>query len=88
MTLLDAKKYLKSRFESVFSTLKSPGATTYFNLTLGRLKSVNIQILGEVHAPGIHSLHPLSTISTALVQSGGVESIGTLRNIQLIKLKK
>ncbi|SVD92717.1 uncharacterized protein METZ01_LOCUS445571, partial [marine metagenome] len=85
LTILEAKKYLKSRFESVISTLKDPHATTYFNLTIGRLKSINIQFIGEVVNPGIHSLHPLSTISTGLIQAGGIKLTGTLRTVQLIR---
>ena len=54
MFLSEAEAYLKKRFESVYSTLKNPDQSTFFNLSIGRLKSINVNIIGEVSAPGIH----------------------------------
>ena len=85
MSLSEAEVYLKKRFESVYSTLKNPDQSTFFNLSVGRLKSINVNIIGEVFSPGIHTLHPFSTISTALIQTGGINTSGSLRDIKLIR---
>ena len=50
-----------------------------------KLKSINISFVGEVFSPGIHAVHPFSDITTALLQVGGVNGIGSLRNIQIIR---
>ena len=84
-TLTEADDYLKKRFESVFSSLAGKQPEAFFDLTIGKLKSININIIGETSSPGIHSLHPFSTISTALIQSGGIKSTGSLRSIKLIR---
>ena len=54
-------------------------------LELGKLKSLNIYFSGEINKPGIQLVHPFSDIFAALVQVGGVNVEGSLRNIQLIK---
>jgi len=83
ITLQQAKEKLLSRFEEVYSSLKgySPAAT--LDVSLGKLKSINITLLGEVEFPGIHTVHSFSTIFTGLMQTGGIPLSGSLRNIQL-----
>ena len=84
-TISHAETSLKKRFESVFSTMGGQNPSTFFDLSVGKLKSININIIGEAFAPGIHSLHPFSTISTALIQTGGIDTTGSLRSIKLIR---
>jgi protein involved in polysaccharide export with SLBB domain len=54
-------------------------------VSLGKLKSINVTFVGEVKLPGIHPLHPFSTVLTGLIQAGGVDTTGSLRNIQIIR---
>ena len=48
-------------------------------VTLGRLRAINIFMSGEVSIPGAYSVSALTTVSQALFQAGGVNTIGTLR---------
>ncbi len=81
-----AKQVLRSRFENVYSTLRGGSkATTYMEISLGALKSINIHFLGEVKSPGVMPIHPFSTVTTGLLQAGGVSLIGSLRDIQIIR---
>jgi protein involved in polysaccharide export with SLBB domain len=57
------------------------GVTPY--ITMGQLRTIQIYIVGEAHRPGAFTLSALSTITHALFASGGVNEIGSLRNIQL-----
>ena len=43
---------------------------------------------GQVNDPGISLVHPFSDIISALIQAGGVNSNGSLRQIQLIRSNK
>lgn len=52
-------------------------------VTLGRLRAINIFIVGEVANPGTFSVSALSTVTQALFVAGGVTDIGSLRNIQV-----
>jgi len=56
---------------------------TKVSITMGSLRTMQIFVLGEAHKPGAYTVSSLSTIMHALVSSGGVSSIGSLRNIQL-----
>ena len=48
-----------------------------------KLKSININFVGEVNYPGIFPVHPFSTLITGLIQAGGVDTTGSLRSIQI-----
>ncbi len=52
-------------------------------ITLGALRSIRVFILGDVNRPGSYTVSALSTMTNALFVSGGVNEIGSLRNIQL-----
>jgi protein involved in polysaccharide export with SLBB domain len=53
------------------------------SITLGELRSIRVFVLGDVEQPGSHAVGSLSTITSALLESGGVRMIGSLRNVQL-----
>ncbi len=53
------------------------------SVTLGSLRSIRVFILGEAKLPGSYVVHSLSTLTNAIMASGGVSDIGSLRNIQL-----
>jgi len=52
-------------------------------VTMGELRSIRVFVLGEAERPGSYTVSGLSTITNALFASGGVKTIGSLRNIQL-----
>ena len=54
-------------------------------LSLGQIKSINIYFTGQVENPGINLVHPFSDIFSAIVQAGGINKNGSLRNVQLIR---
>lgn len=54
-------------------------------LELGRIKSINVYFSGQVNNPGISLVHPFSDIISALIQAGGINSDGSLRQIKLIR---
>ena len=80
-----AKIYLEKQFQKVFETLKGSRPSTYMDVSLGQLKSINVTFVGEVKSPGIYPVHPFSTVLTGLIQAGGVDTTGSLRNIQIIR---
>ncbi len=52
-------------------------------VALGELRSIRVFVLGEAYKPGSYTVSALSTMTNALLVSGGVKRIGSLRNIQL-----
>jgi protein involved in polysaccharide export with SLBB domain len=53
------------------------------SVTLGKLRSVRVFVLGDVERPGSHTVSGLATTTSALLASGGVKRIGSLRDIQV-----
>ncbi len=87
-SLDDAKKYIISKFSRVYSTLIGQSPKSFIDLTLGELKSVNVHFVGFVNIPGVHMVHPFSNVITGLIQSGGVSTKGSLRDIKIIRNNK
>ena len=56
---------------------------TQVSISMGSLRSMQVFVLGEAFKPGAYTVSSLSTITHALVSSGGVSDIGSLRNIHL-----
>ena len=54
-------------------------------VTMGRLRTIQIRVSGDVRQPGIYTLGGLSTLIDALLTTGGVSGVGSLRDIQLIR---
>lgn len=53
------------------------------NVTMGALRSIQVFVLGEAHRPGAYTVSALSTMTHALFVSGGISTVGSLRQIQL-----
>jgi polysaccharide biosynthesis/export protein len=55
------------------------------SITMGPLRSINVFVLGEAWRPGSYTVSSLSTMTNALFVSGGVTTVGSLRNIRLMR---
>ena len=82
-TIDEAKKYLKSQFGRVYATLNGPSQSSYIDISLGELRSINVNFVGQVKYPGVFPVHPFSTVITGLIQAGGVDTTGSLREIKI-----
>jgi len=87
-TLKSAELLLTKELSRIYSTLNNKDNPTTLKLELGELKSINIYFSGHVENPGINLVHPFSDIFSAIVQSGGVNDNGSLREVQLIRNNK
>ena len=87
-TVKEAESHLVNELSKIYSTLKDSENPTSLMIELGKLKSLNIYFSGEIAKPGVQLVHPFSDIFVALIQAGGVNIEGSLRNIQLIRDNK
>src|SRR5439155_652833 len=55
------------------------------SVTMGRLRTVSVHVVGEVCQPGAYTLSALSTVTNALFSAGGPTKLGTLRDVRLIR---
>lgn len=82
LTVAEANKYLKNIFAKKYAGV---GTDTDINLTLGQIRSIQIDVLGEVRTPGTYRISPFSNVFHALYNAGGINDIGTLRNIEVYR---
>jgi protein involved in polysaccharide export with SLBB domain len=55
------------------------------SVTMGRLRTLRVQIIGEVCQPGTYTLNSLSTMTQALYSAGGPTKMGSLRHVRLLR---
>ena len=67
------------------STLGSRYASSSLKLTVGQTRSLMVNVMGEVKAPGTYTLSAFATVFHALYMAGGISDIGTLRNIKVYR---
>jgi protein involved in polysaccharide export with SLBB domain len=81
LTFQEAKDMLQTRINAQMIGVQA-------SISMGELRSMQIFVLGEAYKPGAYTVSSLSTITHALVVSGGVSDIASLRNIQLKRAGK
>lgn len=88
MTIREANSYIQQKFSSVYSGIGNEGGSSQIKLTLGQIRTIQINILGEVAVPGTYALSSLSSVFHALYNAGGINDIGSLRSVQLYRKGK
>ncbi len=87
LTMEQATSKIKSRLASAgYANIRT--GLTKVNVSLGRIRSIKVTILGEVKKPGSYTLPSLATAFNALYLSGGPNDIGSMRNIQITRRGK
>ena len=73
---LDAR--LKNHIARVFKNFE-------LNATLGRLRSIQVFVVGQARKPGVFTVSSMSTLISALFESGGPAATGSMRQIRLVR---
>lgn len=90
-SLAKASKKIIQKLTQKHAGIKAPKdsySKIYTNVTVSKIRTVQVNIIGEVKAPGTYALNSLSTVLNALYVAGGPTKLGTFRNIQLIRANK
>ncbi|MBR1768231.1 MAG: SLBB domain-containing protein, partial [Prevotella sp.] len=67
------------------STLGSRYASSTLKISVGQTRAMMINVMGEVKAPGTYTLSAFATVFHALYMAGGINDLGTLRNIKVYR---
>lgn len=78
LTVSEANARLRSQLGARYSS-------SNIKLTVGQTRTIMVQVMGEVVAPGSYTLSAFASVFHALYMAGGVNDIGTLRNIQVYR---
>ncbi len=83
LTIEAAEKLLKKKIANTITGLSN--GSTQLKITLGDIRSITVNVVGEALQPGTYTLPSLSTLLSALYAAGGVNEIGSLRSIKLYR---
>lgn len=77
-TVKEATNYLKQKLATIY-------ADSQINLSLGDTRSIQVNVMGEVKFPGTYMISSFSSVFHALYSAGGVNDIGSLRSIKVMR---
>lgn len=84
MTLEDAGEKIKNKLAStIYRNIRS--GQTKVQVTLGRIKSIRVTVIGQAKKPGNYTVSSLTTLYNILYLCGGPTSMGSYRNIEIIR---
>ena len=83
LTVKEATGKLKSALGKIYSTLRS--GSSQMSVTLGDLRTIQVNVLGEVVTPGTFRLSSFTTLFNALYRAGGVTPVGSLRSVKVMR---
>ena len=66
-------------------TVGSRYSSSKIRLTVGQTKTIMVNVMGEVKAPGTYTLSAFATVFHALYMAGGINDLGSLRNIKVYR---
>ncbi|WP_370861152.1 SLBB domain-containing protein [Parabacteroides faecis] len=90
LTIEAAESRIRQELGRIMATLSgnTDGGNTFVSVSLSQIRSIKVNIVGEVVAPGTYTLPSFATLFNALYAAGGVNEIGSLRNIKVYRNSK
>ena len=81
LTVAAAQSRIRSRLGNYFES-------SNIKASLGQTRTILVNVMGEVKAPGTYTLSAFATVFHALYMAGGVSDLGTLRDIKVFRQGK
>jgi protein involved in polysaccharide export with SLBB domain len=78
LTVAAAQSRIRSRLGSYY-------ASSEIKVALGQTRTIMVNVMGEVKTPGTYTVSAFATVFHALYMAGGVNDLGTLRNIKVYR---
>jgi protein involved in polysaccharide export with SLBB domain len=79
---------LKEKFSIRYVGLKNPNPTVFLDISLAEIRSISVNLIGEIKKPGTFIFPSYTTVFNALYSAGGPTLNGTFRNVQVFRLGK
>src|SRR5690606_1288115 len=83
LTIEKATQVIKNRLTPYFTGLSGNNPSTFLQVSLGNIRTIQVHLVGELRLPGTFTLSAFSTVFNALYAAGGPNVNGTLRNVKL-----
>jgi protein involved in polysaccharide export with SLBB domain len=90
LTMQEVRQKFTKQMSQNYAGLKQgePNANTFLDVSLGKLRTIQVFVMGEAKAPGSYILSGMSTVFTALYYAGGPNVNGSLRQLQMMRNDK
>ena len=87
LTLEGARSRIRAVLARIYAGLRAtgPGARISLDLSLGKLRSIQVFLLGEVVKPGGYTVSSVSRVLNALYVAGGATRAGSLRDVRVLR---
>lgn len=87
LTVQAATNRIKAKLSQIYSGMASSNVnlSTHVKVSLGQIRTIQVNIMGEVARPGTYALSSFSTVFHALYKAGGISRLGSLRNIKVVR---
>lgn len=86
LTIENATRLIRNQVSKVYSGITN--GQTHVNVTLGNIRSIRVTVVGEAVRPGSYTLPSLATAFNALYACGGPDSIGSMRDIKVVRANR
>ena len=88
LTVKNATKRIENRLSKVYLGIKEDKKNTFVNVSVGKSRTIKVNIVGEVDVPGSYTLSAFNTVYNALYIAGGITENATLRDIKVYRNNK
>jgi len=85
LTFGEAENRIRQRLSGIYADMNGSNPRTFAQVSMGGLRSIKVDLVGEVTVPGTYTLPATSTVFNALYLSGGPNDIGSFRTINIIR---
>ncbi|MCQ2211234.1 MAG: SLBB domain-containing protein [Paludibacteraceae bacterium] len=82
LTVKEASNRIEAKLKTIYSDL---GSGTSISVKMGSLKTITVNVMGEVFAPGTYTVSSVASLFNVLYLCGGPNQNGSFRNVQLLR---
>ncbi len=85
LSLKEAELKVKNSLSTIYADLLSENPKTYVQLSVSKVRTIGVNLVGELQTPGTYTVNGLSTVFNAIYAAGGPTLKGTLRDIRVFR---
>ena len=87
ISLQEAKRKIEKKFAAIYADipLHASSEGTKLSVSIGKIRTIQVNVVGEVRAPGSYTMSSLGRLFHALYYAGGPNTQGSLRAVELIR---
>ena len=85
LTIKEAKEKLRRALVNKYASVGGSKPNSTISISLRNIRTIQVNVMGEVEMPGTFRLSPFATVFNALYNAGGVTEEGSMRAIKVIR---